>query len=179
MNNIIDDSDVRVAHLRYLSLLNQYEQCKSANWIAAANNANIAFSDLEQEYILKTNYIAAMNNYKSLMRQYQKIKFLELYPPTPKLPKLPKQKVLSKKEAQSNMDDQCSICLEKHQKINTVLTSCGHQFGLICFNQWKNASMNQNQITKCPLCKQNVSKTCTFINRKQQVKIIDLTTQTV
>jgi hypothetical protein len=172
MNRAIEETDVRIAHLKYLSYLNQYEQCKNVNWITSLNEANIPFANVQREIILRANYLSAMKNYKNVMRKFQRIKFLEMYPPAPKMPK---QKVLSKKEAQSKTEDVCSICLEYHAKIDTVMTSCGHRFGLVCFNQWKNTPPH-NQITKCPLCKQHVLKTCVFINRKTTVqnKIINV-----
>jgi hypothetical protein len=57
-------------------------------------------------------------------------------------------KVLSKQERELVCDD-CAICLDVHNKIDTVTTECGHSFGKDCFKQWMKSNGNKT----CPSCR--------------------------
>ena len=61
-----------------------------------------------------------------------------------------KLKSLSRFELVSCCLDSCSICMDKHNKIDTVTTSCGHEFGKKCYASWLNAP-HGNQC--CPVCR--------------------------
>ena len=61
-----------------------------------------------------------------------------------------KIKSLSRIELSSCCMDSCSICMEKHCKIDTVTTSCGHEFGKKCYTSWLHAPSG-NQC--CPVCR--------------------------
>ncbi len=43
--------------------------------------------------------------------------------------------------------EQCSICLEQHDKKLSCTTQCGHHFHKDCINQWT------NRYSTCPLCR--------------------------
>lgn len=61
-----------------------------------------------------------------------------------------KLKSLSRVELSACCLDSCSICMEKHSKIDTVTTGCGHEFGKNCYASWLNAP-HGNQC--CPVCR--------------------------
>ena len=45
--------------------------------------------------------------------------------------------------------DNCSICLEKMNRLNITKTKCGHYFHFMCLDFWK----SRNAFKKCPLCR--------------------------
>lgn len=53
----------------------------------------------------------------------------------------------------SNMDDACAICCETHLVRDSVLTSCKHAFGRLCFQTWSRSCAARSTPTSCPLCK--------------------------
>jgi len=48
-------------------------------------------------------------------------------------------------EKEANEETDCIICMSLHPKSEMCLLSCGHEFGNICFDQWRKHT--------CPLCR--------------------------
>ena len=61
-----------------------------------------------------------------------------------------KIKSLSRVVLASCCAEDCCICMDKHIKIHTITTSCGHEFGKKCYLNWLTAA-NSNQC--CPVCR--------------------------
>ena len=61
-----------------------------------------------------------------------------------------KVKSLSRIQLSACCAEDCSICMESHNKIDTVTTSCGHEFGKKCYTNWLRAP-HGNQC--CPVCR--------------------------
>jgi hypothetical protein len=64
---------------------------------------------------------------------------------------------LKRRHFERNCSQECSICLESHIKGETILTDCGHKFGLKCWTDWLGTPVRTNRgrhITqkKCPAC---------------------------
>ena len=72
----------------------------------------------------------------------------ELRPPAELIPD--KRKILSRAAFAANCAEVCAICLETHQKGETITTCCGHDFGKECYRSWI-FSPAGNQ--KCPTCR--------------------------
>jgi hypothetical protein len=54
----------------------------------------------------------------------------------------------------SIMQEPCSICSAKHGKAHALILSCGHSFGIKCFNKWADVCINNNNNVNCPLCRE-------------------------
>jgi hypothetical protein len=69
-----------------------------------------------------------------------------------------KEKVvaLNKKEVSEYCDDTCPICMEKHTKVDSLKTNCGHIFGKECFKTWYQRSNN------CPTCRNKDTNVTTY-----------------
>ena len=61
-----------------------------------------------------------------------------------------KRKILSRAAFAANCAEVCAICLDNHQKGETITTCCGHDFGKECYRNWI-FSPASNQ--KCPTCR--------------------------
>ena len=69
------------------------------------------------------------------------------YQPEPDL-RIPKiVKPLSEEEATAPMEEECVICMSKHQMVESCVINCGHRFGAACLGKW-----NQKHAS-CPLCR--------------------------
>lgn len=51
----------------------------------------------------------------------------------------------------SKEDDECPICMENFELVNTALTDCGHTFCIKCF-----IILYSNSNNKCPICRQQM-----------------------
>ena len=72
---------------------------------------------------------------------------------------------ISRRRFLAKCKDVCSICLDSHQKGDSVTAQCGHEFGKQCWEQFL-ASNDQDE-TLCPLCR-NV---CHFVTGYKQRKL--------
>lgn len=70
----------------------------------------------------------------------------------------PKIKTLKKSEETVLLPDVCGICLDSHLKLDSITISCNHEFGELCFNQWKNTCQTAGKPVKCPICRIPASK---------------------
>ena len=70
----------------------------------------------------------------------------------------PKIKTLKKSEETVLLPDVCGICLDAHLKLDSVTLACNHEFGELCFNQWKNTCHSAGKPVKCPICRIPASK---------------------
>jgi len=61
-----------------------------------------------------------------------------------------KRKILSRAAFAANCAEVCAICLDNHQKGDSLTTCCGHDFGMECYRNWI-YSPASNQ--KCPTCR--------------------------
>jgi hypothetical protein len=61
-----------------------------------------------------------------------------------------KRKILSRAAFAANCAEVCAICLDNHQKGDSLTTCCGHDFGKECYRKWI-YSPASNQ--KCPTCR--------------------------
>ena len=58
-----------------------------------------------------------------------------------------------------NKDDECAICLENMEDLDSVILDCGHEFHIDCLASSLMVS------TKCPICRTNeIIKRKDFIN---------------
>lgn len=77
----------------------------------------------------------------------------QLIPAAPRPPRLylsVKRKVLARAAFDANCAEVCAICMETHQKGDSLTTSCGHEFGKECYQNWFNTA-NGNK--RCPTCR--------------------------
>ena len=68
-------------------------------------------------------------------------------------------KTLPKNVLSVPCEDICCICMNTHTKYDTIMTDCGHEFGMKCYVNWINSNNNQN----CPNCRKYLPK-CTIYN---------------
>jgi len=80
------------------------------------------------------------------------------------LPPIYKNIVVKKENQNKKMVDSCSICFEKHNLLECVVTPCDHLFGFTCMNNWIETNITQKQKTLCPLCKNPICKLIKFTN---------------
>ena len=66
------------------------------------------------------------------------------------LPRMKKFEYLTEVQANTDMKESCSICMEVHKMLDVCTTMCGHQFGAKCLSTWKNPT--------CPLCREVCSE---------------------
>ena len=76
-----------------------------------------------------------------------------------------KIKALSKKESIANCTDACAICRETHQKIDSIITECSHEFGKTCYAAWMLAPQG-NQC--CPTCRKECPNITSFRPRAKR-----------
>ncbi len=60
-----------------------------------------------------------------------------------------KVKAISKALVATTIPDICAICLNSHDKCDSIMTDCGHQFGLQCWTSWSNITHGK---PKCAMC---------------------------
>lgn len=65
-----------------------------------------------------------------------------------------------------NNTEQCSICMEKIQSINTCTLECCHKFHLSCIFQLYKTNFEFNN--KCPLCRNEFTKKVQRVERVRQ-----------
>ena len=129
---------------------------------------------------LKNVYIEIYKEYTKILRERTKLfnnwfifnyYGLEL-PPKKVQAKIikPKVKIIGKKEMNIPLKDVCGICLENHEKLDSILTCCNHEFGKICFESWSSCCKKSGKIVKCPLCKKENPCTTSFKLRKSPIK---------
>jgi len=61
-----------------------------------------------------------------------------------------KRKVLARAAFAANCGENCAICMDTHQKGESLTTSCGHDFGKECYQNWFNSA---NSSQSCPTCR--------------------------
>jgi hypothetical protein len=61
-----------------------------------------------------------------------------------------KSKVLPRAVFAANCGEACAICMDTHQKGESLTTSCAHDFGKECYKNWFNSD-NSNK--SCPTCR--------------------------
>jgi hypothetical protein len=84
-----------------------------------------------------------------------------------------KSKALKKSELESQMPDNCGICLEVNTRSNSILTDCGHGFCKTCFDQYIESirvKPRQERQLKCPMCRKFGPKCTEFRPRKAPVR---------
>lgn len=99
------------------------------------------------------NFFANLPNGRSLTPPRPPPPVAQLRPAAPRPPAelIPdKRKILSRAAFAANCAEVCAICLETHQKGETITTCCGHEFGKECYRSWI-FSPAGNQ--KCPTCR--------------------------
>jgi hypothetical protein len=47
----------------------------------------------------------------------------------------------------------CTICLDTHLQQECVVTSCGHNFGLVCYESFVESSDGSRRVISCPCCR--------------------------
>lgn len=57
----------------------------------------------------------------------------------------------------------CGICLDSHNKLESVACACTHEFGQDCFQGWINACRNNKQNITCPCCRAPVFELINFV----------------
>ena len=85
----------------------------------------------------------------------------------------PKVKLLAlkKKDAESVCDSECSICYEKHAKVEcSTLTECKHEFGRTCLETWMSRQLEDYQEVTCPLCRVPSKEVVSYRPRKAPVR---------
>ena len=60
--------------------------------------------------------------------------------------------VLSKAKWDAPMEDVCGICMESHTMCDTLITSCNHSFGKVCYGKWAAIRTNSRLCVSCPMC---------------------------
>ncbi len=60
-----------------------------------------------------------------------------------------KVKAISKALVATTIPDVCAICLNTHEKCDSITTDCGHQFGLQCWTSWSDITHGK---PKCAMC---------------------------
>lgn len=68
---------------------------------------------------------------------------------------IPKKNIIfiNKSELDTEMDENCSICLEKHYKRNTNECDCSHHFGKDCLKNWMIQCKKSKRKITCPICR--------------------------
>lgn len=61
-----------------------------------------------------------------------------------------KRQVIARAAFAKNCGENCAICMEIHQKGDSLTTSCGHDFGKECYQNWFNSA---NSSQSCPTCR--------------------------
>jgi hypothetical protein len=84
-----------------------------------------------------------------------------------------KTMALKKKDINSILPDVCGICLDNHEKIDSLTLDCKHDFGVPCFNGWKNACIANSKTLNCPSCRVEVKKIVNYRARVSK-KIVPL-----
>lgn len=64
----------------------------------------------------------------------------------------------------------CVVCMESHNKCDSVLTPCEHSFGKECFDEWVEKTLEKRAHVTCPICREAVTKITNF-NAPHQIAI--------
>lgn len=79
-------------------------------------------------------------------------------------------RALKASDVNALLPDDCSICLEKYTKVNSVNISCGHTFCKPCFNAHEKVCYEKTiPIVQCPMCR-NVNPIITEYRPRKQVQ---------
>lgn len=70
------------------------------------------------------------------------------------------KKEISEEEAESLMEEDCCICMEKHTMNSVIEGQCGHQIGKCCFQEW---AKNSKKHIDCPLCRGKCNHVTEFV----------------
>ena len=73
-----------------------------------------------------------------------------------------KVKHISNAKSKLLTNEICGICLDKHPVKDLVVTNCNHVMGKRCFENVCRSIHIGNEITPCPLCRQNVTQVCVY-----------------
>ncbi len=73
-----------------------------------------------------------------------------------------KVKHISNAKSKLLTNEICGICLDKHPVKDLIVTNCNHVMGKICFEDVCRSIHIGNEITPCPLCRQNVTQVCVY-----------------
>lgn len=66
------------------------------------------------------------------------------------------KKEIGKEEGLMSMEEDCCICMDKHQLNSVIQGSCGHVIGKCCFEEWSK-KCGSGCVT-CPLCRANCNE---------------------
>jgi len=75
----------------------------------------------------------------------------------------PKIIVLTKATMEVVCED-CAICLNKPQKLNSITTECGHEFCKGCYDEYLAAATNKS----CPMCRKPAPKITSYRVRSKK-----------
>jgi len=63
-------------------------------------------------------------------------------------------RALKRAEIETQMPDNCSICLDQYIKINAIVTNCGHHFCKSCYESHETACLEkETPVVQCPMCR--------------------------
>ena len=91
---------------------------------------------------------------------------------------LTKTVALKKKDINSILPDVCGICLDNHEKIDSLTLECKHDFGVPCFNGWKNTCIANSKTLNCPSCRVEVKKIVNYRARVSKKIVGEVESQT-
>jgi len=98
----------------------------------------------------------------------------QLRPDAPRPLRPVKRKILSRAAFAANCAEVCAICLDNHQKGDSLTTCCGHDFGMECYRNWI-YSPASNQ--KCPTCRTvnpKITVYCKRVYRAAQNNVVNV-----
>ena len=78
------------------------------------------------------------------------------------------KKILSKTALNTPCDEQCVICFDTHNKIDSLTTDCNHEFGRACYNNW---ILTHNS---CPICRQTCKSVTIYKGRSTRQEGIEI-----
>lgn len=77
---------------------------------------------------------------------------------------------LSAEELDKPLEDFCGICMDEHTRRDSIHTSCGHDFGRMCYERYSihNTNINVNagrihRCTPCPMCRNATPELTVYI----------------
>jgi len=66
------------------------------------------------------------------------------------------KKEIGKEEGLLAMEEDCCICMDKHELNSVVEGPCGHKVGKWCFEEWSKKC--RSGCVTCPLCRANCNE---------------------
>ena len=78
-------------------------------------------------------------------------------------------KTINQERQDESICDGCPICYEDHKMVESVLTPCGHYFGLQCINESIKKNLSKKEEVLCPLCRSHLHKLVVYrprVNRQ-------------